>query len=376
MYKQFESAKKTDHEHSFLSGNDVLFNRTKGNTLSTQKIYSRLVKRRILCLCLMGLILFICIVSDLLTGPSIYSVKNILSAFFDPNAPIALHVILYDIRLPAALTAVIVGASLSVAGVQMQTVLDNPLASPFTLGVSAAASFGAALGFVLGVPLLPSKFITYAIPLNAFIMSMVAVLSIERIARWRNMNNVLIVLLGTTLVFAFTALLQALQYAVPEQALAAVVFWTMGSLARTDSSQLLFITAIFLVVTFFFMRNSWALTAMSLGEVRATAMGIPVARLRLKTIVLSSLLASVCVAFVGSIGFIGLIGPHIARMLVGGEQRFLIPASAFCGAALLSAASVTSKIIFTGQLLPIGIVTSLVGVPLFFILIIRGKPLS
>lgn len=376
MYKQLESAKKTDHEHSFPYEKNDLFYRAKENAWSTQKIYSRLVKRRILCLCSMGLILLICVLTDLLTGPSSYSVKNILSTFFDPNTPITLHIILYDIRLPAALTAVIVGASLSVAGVQMQTVLYNPLASPFTLGVSAAASFGAALGFVLGVPLLPSKFITYAIPLNAFIMSMIAVLSIERIARWRNMSNVLIVLLGTTLVFAFTALLQALQYAVPEQALAAVVFWTMGSLSRTDSSQLLFITAIFLVVTFFFMRNSWALTAMSLGEVRATAMGIPVTRLRLKAIVLSSLLASVCVAFVGSIGFIGLIGPHIARMLVGGEQRFLIPASALCGAALLSAASATSKIIFTGQVLPIGIVTSLVGVPLFFVLIIRGKPLS
>lgn len=344
-----------------------------GSAPSGQQFYTRLIHRRRLLLLAISILTLLCFLADLSLGQAHYSPTQVLAALWDSQAPLSVQVILWDIRLPVALTALVVGASLSVAGVQMQTVLGNPLASPFTLGLSAAASFGAALGLILGISILPASAVSFAIPANAFLVSMLAALFIYRLSQKRGITTEMIVLLGTTLVFTFTALLEALQYVAPDQALSAVVFWTMGSLSRSNWLKLAIMSGVLLTVSLIFARNAWALTALRLGEARASSLGIPVAHLRLKGILLGSLLASVCVSFVGTIGFVGLVGPHIARLLVGEDQRFLLPASALCGACMLSAASVLSKTLVQGQALPIGIVTSLVGVPLFFILILRTR---
>lgn len=344
-----------------------------GSAPSGRQFYTRLIHRRRLLLLTISVLTLLCFLADLSLGQAHYSPTQVLTALWDSQAPLSVQVILWDIRLPVALTALVVGASLSVAGVQMQTVLGNPLASPFTLGLSAAASFGAALGLILGVSILPASAVSFAIPANAFLLSMLAALFIYRLSQKRGITTEMIVLLGTTLVFTFTALLEALQYVAPDQALSAVVFWTMGSLSRSNWLKLAIMSGILLTVSLIFARHAWALTALRLGEARASSLGVPVARLRLKGILLASLLASVCVSFVGTIGFVGLVGPHIARLLVGEDQRFLLPASALCGACMLSAASVLSKTLVQGQALPIGIVTSLVGVPLFFILILRTR---
>lgn len=341
--------------------------------LQSRNLYLRLTRRRLTLLTGIGLLTVICFLIDLSIGQAHYSSLEVLSALWDTDAPLSVRVILWDIRLPVALAALVVGASLAVAGVQMQTVLGNPLASPFTLGLSAAASFGAALGLILGVSLLPASAVAFAVPANAFLISMGAALFIHRLSQKRGITTEMIVLLGTTLVFTFTALLQALQYVAPDQALSAVVFWTMGSLSRANWLKLGIMSVTLALVSLAFAKQAWALTALRLGESRATSLGVPVARLRLRGILLGSLLASVCVSFVGTIGFVGLVAPHIARMLVGEDQRFLLPTSALCGALMLSAASVLSKSLIAGQTLPIGIVTSLVGVPLFFTLIMRAK---
>nr|WP_237402654.1 iron ABC transporter permease [Rhodovulum sulfidophilum] len=341
--------------------------------MQSRNLYLRLTRRRLTLLTGIGLLTGICFLIDLSIGQAHYSSLEVLSALWDTDAPLSVRVILWDIRLPVALAALVVGASLAVAGVQMQTVLGNPLASPFTLGLSAAASFGAALGLILGVSLLPASAVAFAVPANAFLISMGAALFIHRLSQKRGITTEMIVLLGTTLVFTFTALLQALQYVAPDQALSAVVFWTMGSLSRANWLKLGIMSITLALVSLAFAKQAWALTALRLGESRATSLGVPVARLRLRGILLGSLLASVCVSFVGTIGFVGLVAPHIARMLVGEDQRFLLPTSALCGALMLSAASVLSKSLIAGQTLPIGIVTSLVGVPLFFTLIMRAK---
>jgi len=333
----------------------------------------RLTKRRLTLLTGIGLLTGIFFLIDLSTGQAHYSSLEVLSALWDADAPLSVRVILWDIRLPVALSALVVGASLAVAGVEMQTVLGNPLASPFTLGLSAAASFGAALGLILGVSVLPASAVAFAVPANAFLISMSAALFIYRLSQKRGITTEMIVLLGTTLVFTFTALLEALQYVAPDQALSAVVFWTMGSLSRANWLKLGIMSAALAFVSLAFAKQAWALTALRLGESRATSLGVPVARLRLRGILLGSFLASVCVSFVGAIGFVGLVAPHIARMLVGEDQRFFLPTSALCGALMLSAASVLSKSLIAGQTLPIGIVTALVGVPLFFTLIMRVK---
>lgn len=334
--------------------------------------YQRSVQHRLRMIVLLGLITLGAFFAELSLGPANYSLQQLITSIFGLSHDDAVNMVLWEIRLPVALTAILIGASLSIAGLQMQTVLNNPLASPFMLGLSSAASFGAALAIVLGINFLPEQWLAYAIPVNAFLMSMLAASFIYYFSHRHQASTEMIILLGTSLVFSFSALTDALQYISPEQAISTVVFWNMGSLARSNWIKLAIMAVFFIGCFLVFARQSWMLTALKLGNARAKSFGISVGRLRLQGILLSSILAACCVAFVGVIGFVGLIGPHIARLLVGDDQRFLLPASALSGALLLSCASVASKTLVPGQSIPIGIVTALVGVPLFLILIVRA----
>ena len=344
-----------------------------GAAVSGRDRYRALAFRRIVILALLAAALAVSMAVDMALGPANYTLAQVLSALFSPaEAGDQLRVVIWDIRMPIALMAVTVGASLSVAGAQMQTILSNPLASPFTLGISAAASFGAALGLVFGVAVLPGV-VQYVVPVNAFVMAMAAALFIHFASTLRGVTVETIVLLGIALVFTFNAALALLEYLASEQALAAVVFWTMGSLTKATWDKV-FITAAILILTLpLFMRNAWALTALRLGDDKAASMGVNVRGLRLKTMLIVSLLAAIPVSFVGTIGFVGLVGPHIARMVVGEDQRFFLPGAVICGALLLSATSVVSKVLIPGAILPIGVITALVGVPFFFVLIFSHR---
>ncbi|MFK0386212.1 FecCD family ABC transporter permease [Agrobacterium sp. NPDC090273] len=335
--------------------------------------YRALAARRILIL--IGLVVALCLslATDMALGPARYTLSEVVGAIFDPAAVTnQLRVVIWDIRMPIALMAVTVGASLSVAGAQMQTILSNPLASPFTLGISAAASFGAALALVGGIAIFPGA-VEYMVPINAFLMAMLAAMFIHFASTMRGVTVETIVLLGIALVFTFNAALSLLEYLASEQALAAVVFWTMGSLTKATWSKVFVTGAILLVTVPMFMKNAWALTALRLGDDKAASMGVNVRRLRLQTMLTVSLLAAIPVSFVGTIGFVGLVGPHIARMVVGEDQRFFLPGSVICGALLLSVTSVVSKMLIPGAILPIGVITALVGVPFFFILIFSNR---
>ena len=335
--------------------------------------YRALAFRRIVLICGMGAALFFSVSIDMALGPANYTLKEVLISLFYPGSVSdQLRVVIWDIRMPIALMALTVGASLSVAGAQMQTILANPLASPFTLGISAAAGFGAALGLVGGVALFPTA-VQFMIPINAFLMAMAAALFIHFASTMRGVTVETIVLLGIALVFTFNALLSLLEYLASEQALAAVVFWTMGSLTKATWPKVYITGLVLLFALPVFARQAWALTALRLGEDKAASLGIDVRGLRLKTMMTVSLLAAIPVSFVGTIGFVGLVGPHIARMLVGEDQRFFLPASVLCGALLLSATSVVSKTLIPGAILPIGVITALVGVPFFFILIFTNR---
>ncbi|RWH84698.1 MAG: iron ABC transporter permease [Mesorhizobium sp.] len=335
-------------------------------------LYRALVLRKQLILAGLALALLLSLCIDLALGPANYSLDQVVLALVSPGSvPLQVRVVLWDIRLPIALMAVVVGAALSIAGAQMQTILNNPLASPFTLGISAAASFGAALALAFGVALIPAA-IEYIVPLNAFVVAMLTAFVIHLLSVKRGVTVETIVLLGIALVFTFNALLALVQYLSSEQALAAVVFWTMGSLTKATWPKLIITSLILLATLPIFARRAWALTALRLGEDKAASFGVKVARLRLETMMMVSLLAAIPVAFVGTIGFIGLVGPHIARMLIGEDQRFFLPASALSGALILSASSVASKSLIPGTIFPIGIVTSLVGIPFFISLILSN----
>ena len=308
---------------------------------------------------------------DISTGPSALALRDVWTALVDPARLTAPELtIIREVRLPYALMAILVGASLSLAGAEMQTILNNPLASPFTLGVSSAASFGAALAIVLGLslPFVPGD---WMVPLNAFVCAFGSVLLLEALARSRAAGMEGVVLFGIALVFTFNALVALVQFVASQEALSQLVFWSMGSLGRATWANLGVLAVVVAITLPFSLRAAHAMTALRLGEDRARSFGIDVQRLRFFSLLRISALAATSVAFVGTIGFIGLVGPHIARLLLGEDHRFLLPASMLTGALIMSLASVASKIMVPGVLLPVGIVTSMIGVPVFLALILR-----
>lgn len=334
--------------------------------------YRARTRRKQLLLAFMALALLGSVTLDLGLGPARFSSADVVRALLAPAAaPPEVVAVLWSLRLPTALMAVVVGASLAVAGAQMQTILANPLASPFTLGISAAAGFGASLALAFGVSLVPAL-MGIMVPLNALAMALLAAGIIHVFSLQRGVTTESVILLGIALVFSFNAFLTLVQFLASEQAIAAIVFWTMGSLTKATWERLAICTAVLVLILPVFMMRAWALTSLRLGEDRAASLGIRVRRLKLETMALVALLAAVPISFVGTIGFIGLVGPHMARLLIGEDQRFLLPASALCGAVLLSASSILSKTLVPGTILPIGIVTAIIGVPLFVFLILRS----
>lgn len=346
-------------------------NATGDKRADTVAAYGAALRRRVLIVGVLAVIGIFAFAVDISTGPSSLPLADVWAGLFNPSAlTLPELTIIREVRLPYALMAVLVGAALSLAGAEMQTILNNPLASPFTLGVSSAASFGAALAIVMGISL-PFISPDWMVPLNAFIAAFASVLLLEALARSRAAGVEGVVLFGIALVFTFNALVALLQFVASQEALSQLVFWGMGSLTRATWSNLGVLAIVLLIVTPFSLRAADALTAVRLGEDRARSFGIDIARLRLFSLLRISALAATAVAFVGTIGFIGLVGPHIARMLVGEDHRFLLPASMLTGAVVMSLASVVSKMLVPGVLLPVGIVTSMVGVPVFLALILR-----
>lgn len=322
-----------------------------------------------------AVLIAVCIAAFLaanVVGAMDFSVGTVLKAMFSPDSvDEQTRTVLWKLRLPAATMAVLVGASLALAGSQMQTILDNPLAEPFTLGISAAAAFGGAATIVLGWSLLPVP--QFNLAFFAWAAAMIAVLAVIGASVFRGAGAESMILLGIALVFLFQALLSLMQYQADQDALQQIVFWTMGSMGRSNWTAAGILLVALLIAVPYVLLNSWKLTALRLGDARAAAMGINVKRLRIVTLVVVSLLAATSVAFVGIIGFIGLVGPHIARILVGEDQRFFVPASMAAGAMLLAVAHVASLMIIPGRAIPIGIITALIGVPFFVVLLFAKR---
>ena len=335
--------------------------------------YRRLLMRRFAIVVILCVVSAIAFLLDLVTGPSSLTAGQVLSELFSRGTlSVPQSTIVWELRLPQAAMAFLVGAALSLAGAEMQTILNNPLASPFTLGVSSAASFGAALAIIMGVSL-PFVSADWMVPLNAFLCAFGSVLLLELISRRRAAGASTVVLFGIAMVFTFNALVAFIQFVSSQEALQQLVFWSMGSLGRSTWISVSAMLVVLLLLLPFSMRAALSMTVLRMGEDKARSFGINVARLRFMSLMRISLLAGTAVAFVGTIGFIGLVGPHIARLLLGEDHRFLLPASALTGGLVMSLASMLSKSLVPGVLLPVGIVTSIVGVPIFVFLIFRRQ---
>lgn len=331
--------------------------------------YRAIAYKRTAILVGMAVLTILAFLLDVTAGPAGLGLWDVVSGILDPGSlDKRTYVIIWDVRLPDALIAVVVGAALSLAGVETQTTLNNPLASPFTLGISAAATLGAAF-FIVVAPSFSGLGQTLLLPAFAFSFAMVAAGAILTMSALHGGGGTTIVLYGIALVFLCEALTAALKYVASADVIQQIVFWNMGNLTRAGWLEVGIVTLVFLIVLPFSLRDVWLLTALRGGEDQAHSSGLSVNRIRLLVMTRVAILSAVAVCFVGTIGFIGLVGPHIARMVLGEDHRFLVPGACLTGAGLLSLASFLSKVLIPGAIVPVYIITAIIGVPVFLLLI-------
>lgn len=345
-----------------------------------RRAYARRTLRAFL-ICLLGLVLLLLLsVFAVSLGANDISLAQALQILLGPILPdgfvaevTALQAkVVMQLRLPRIVMAVVSGAGLSVAGVMMQGITRNPLVSPFTVGLSPAAAFGAALAILFGALQMP-EIGTYMIVGGAFASSILCAGIVLGIAGLSGISATTIILAGIGLTYLFSALTATLQFVATQEQLAAIVHWTFGSLNAASWDEVGFSAIMLAIAAPVFWRMAWALNALAAGEETAASLGYDLRSIRLVTALLSVLVTACIIAFTGVIGFIGLVSPHIARMLIGNDHRWLVPFSMIVGAFLLLVADTIGRSLFSPAVIPVGIVVAYVGVPLFVHLILRQR---
>lgn len=277
---------------------------------------------------------------------------------------------LWEVRFPRIVLTVFVGAALAIAGAVMQGIFGNPLAEPGTIGVSSGAAVGASFAFLHGLSFLGG----FTVPFLAFVCGLVTTIVVYVLARSNGRTEVVTLILTGVAVNAISgALISFIVFKAPTQAREQIVFWQMGSFNGSRWEQVAIVVPLVVVgigLTTFLARG---LDLVSLGEKAARHLGVDVERLRLYAMILSALLVSAAVAFVGIVAFVGLVVPHLMRMLLGPGHRLLLPASIFGGAALLTFADLAARTLIEFADLPIGMLTALIGGPYFFYLLRRSR---
>lgn len=277
--------------------------------------------------------------------------------------------IVFDMRLPRVVAGIIGGAGLAICGVIMQSVLKNPLADPYTTGVSSGASFGATIAMTLGlVGFLGSN----GTVILAFVFSLVPTMVIATMSRFSNASPTTVIMAGIGIMYIFNAFTTVLMLWADSSSLNRIFYWQTGSLALIDgwtSIPVMFIVvAIGLVIS---MLISGKLNVLATGDESAKALGIDADRMRLLTLLLTGIVSAAVVSFTGLIGFVGLVTPHIVRMFIGADNRYLVPACAMFGAALMIVADVVGRVIIYPSALPVGVVMSFLGGPIFLWMVLR-----
>ena len=289
--------------------------------------------------------------------------NKISPGLIDPSWTRGREAIVWEIRFPRAFLAMMVGAGLAMVGAALQSVTRNPLADPHLLGISSGGAFGAIFallhsGLFLGL---------LTVPLLAFggaLMATAIVLGVSRVADATSADR--LVLAGVAVSFIIMAGANGLIFLGDPRASHTVVFWMLGGLGLAQWSQLIYPLIILLLSGAWLMSRATQLNAMTIGDETAATLGIPVAKFRLAVFVVGALITGVMVAFSGIIGFVGLMVPHIARILVGGDYTRVLPASALIGAIFLLWADIAARTVMAPEDMPIGIVTGLIG-GIFFV---------
>ena len=344
-------------------------------------ILQKKTKRNTVVIILMLVAVLALGIGCLFVGSSNMSVREALDALLGGGTN-AQSRIIWKIRMPRVLAAIIAGAGLSVSGLIMQTTMNNSMASPSTLGVSNAAVFGANLsiiafagGFLSTGNNLASFDVganPYATSLLAFMFSTLSILLILGLCTVRSFSPNVVVLSGIAIGSVWTAATTILQFYATDVGLSAAVVWSFGDLGRaTYRTDLIMLVAV-LAGLVFFMLMAWKYNALLSGEATAKTMGIHVEGLRFVSLLLASVITAACVSFLGVIGFVGIICPHVTKKLLGQDHRVTVPVACLSGSLLLLMADTVSRSLGSGSALPVGAITSLLGAP-FFIAIIFGR---
>jgi iron complex transport system permease protein len=336
-------------------------------------------KNRNKCLIILLMTVFAVAMVLITLGFGVYniSVTEAIGVFFDKISGKAVdfydELYVWDTRLPRAIGALAVGVALSVAGAVMQNDLHNPLAEPYTMGISSGAFLGALISMIYGMSVIP--FITgdAATVVNAFVFSLIPILIIVIVSHFRKMSSTMIILVGVAVMFMFSSICQVIMVSAPSESLSDAYNWRVGTLARVTWDNLPVMVVFAIAILAVMMLLSRKLDVMYAGDRSAGTMGVNANRLRISTLVMASFATAAVVSFTGTIGFIGLVGPHVARMFVGSSNRYLIPASAAFGGMFVLLADTVAKVSGVNGL-PVGVISAMIGGPLFvYILIKRGK---
>ena len=277
--------------------------------------------------------------------------------------------IVVNLRMPAIVTALVCGFGLAIAGVCMQSMLKNPLADPYTMGISSGAGFGAALAMILGIEIIGGA----GTVANAFVFAILPAMVILFLSKFRNATPTMMILCGIALMYLFNAATQLFMLIADPEDLSAVYKWMIGSVDGTSMDEAVIVLIVAILGTIYVQYMSNQLNLMGLGDESAKTLGVDVERKRLILLVVVTLVAATVVSFTGIIGFIGLVAPHMVRAIIGTDNKYLIPASGFFGAFLLLLSHLVAMTIAQPTVLPVGVITSCIGGPLFLFLILRNS---
>ena len=277
--------------------------------------------------------------------------------------------IVVNLRMPAIVTALVCGFGLAIAGVCMQSMLKNPLADPYTMGISSGAGFGAALAMILGIEIIGGA----GTVANAFVFAILPAMVILFLSKFRNATPTMMILCGIALMYLFNAATQLFMLIADPEDLSAVYKWMIGSVDGTSMDEAVIVLIVAILGTIYVQYMSNQLNLMGLGDESAKTLGVDVERKRLILLIVVTLVAATVVSFTGIIGFIGLVAPHMVRAIIGTDNKYLIPASGFFGAFLLLLSHLVAMTIAQPTVLPVGVITSCIGGPLFLFLILRNS---
>ena len=360
--------------HAGQKGFDIYEdNEDNGNQIS--RTYRGFVKRKRLLLLVGLLLLVLGIIIAAQNGPINIPFADVVRYIFTFNTE-GRGGVIWNIRMVRIVGALLAGAGLAVAGVVMQCILRNPLASPFTLGISSSSAFGASFAIIFlhaGSSMTSTVSINnpYVTTISAFLFSLLATGSILLLTRITRVSAETMVLAGVAISAMFSAGLSFMQYIATDSQLGNIVAWTFGDLGKATWSWNSLILLVLLPVVLYFFYRRWDYNALDAGEDTAKGLGVNTERERVVGMVLSSVLSAFIVSFFGIIAFIGLLAPHITRMIIGSDHRYLIPLSIIIGAVILITADGIGQVILFPSVIPVGIITSLLGGPLFIYLLIR-----